>query len=330
MGVRIMWYGGASVCLYFTDRKKYIIEYLMAERSRTYWYHKQYPIDLMTEFTVCESLASSTSPYMAALENPKPYGSLVGEMLAACGMLYQGCCVCEIGGGYGSLMKGLLADYSSLISRIVMIDLSKHLLRRQRTALEPWKEKIDFVHGDVMELMPALSKIDLLIVNEMIGDLDTWKDLTTSELPHDVADLVTRYSLETPPQGGFHFNVGAVRLVEAISRAGIPAFITEHSSDPVIPEAMDYLARDLCLQGFPREIPLKGHSEFTIRFSHLERVARFWGKDCIGGSLADLVGIRKSPKMRFIFNARACATDEHAIILEFLDHIREYRWLIIR
>ncbi len=302
----------------------------MVERNRTYGYHKNYPIDLMTEFTICESLASSASPYMVAVENPKPYGALIGEMLTACGMLYQGCCVCEVGGGYGSLMKGLLEGYSSLIRRIVMVDLSKTLLRRQRKALETWKQRIDFIQADVIELMPVLSKIDAVIVNEMIGDLDTWKDLTPTDLPDDVAELVTRYSLEIPLQGQFNFNVGAIRLVEAICQAGIPAFISEHSSDPIIPENMDYLRRDLCMQGFPREIPLKGHSEFTIRFSHLERVARFWGKDCFGGSLADLVGIRKSPKMRFIFTARACATDEQAILLEFLDHIREYRWLVIR
>jgi hypothetical protein len=34
-------------------------------------------------------------------------------------------------------------------------------------------------------------------------------------------------------------------------------------------------------------------------------------------------------KARFIFNARASATDEQALILEFLDHVREYRWLTI-
>lgn len=302
----------------------------MIECNRTYGYYKHNPIDLMTEFTVCESLVSSASPYMVAVKDPKPYGSLVGEMLAAYGMLYDGCRVCEIGGGYGSLMKGLLERYSSLIRRVVMIDLSNHLLRKQREALEPWNGKIDFVQADIMQLVPVLSKFDVVIINEMIGDLDTWKDLSLSDLPDDVADLVNRYSLEMPSQGDFHFNMGAVRLVEAICQAGIPAFISEHSSDPIIPEAMDYLARDLCLQGFPREIPLMGHSEFTIRFSHLERVARFWGKDCFGGPLADLVGIKKSPRMRFVFNARACVTDEQEIILEFLDHVREYRWLVIR
>jgi len=34
-------------------------------------------------------------------------------------------------------------------------------------------------------------------------------------------------------------------------------------------------------------------------------------------------------KARFIFNARACSTDEQALVLEFLDHVREYRWMII-
>jgi hypothetical protein len=34
-------------------------------------------------------------------------------------------------------------------------------------------------------------------------------------------------------------------------------------------------------------------------------------------------------KARFIFNARACSTDEQALVFEFLDHVREYRWMII-
>ncbi|MBN2255532.1 MAG: class I SAM-dependent methyltransferase [Deltaproteobacteria bacterium] len=300
------------------------------EYMRTYGYHKYQPIDLMTELTVCESLARTSSLSMAALERRKPYGAIIGEMLTACGLLYQGCTVCEIGGGYGSLMKGLLEEYAPLIRRVVMVDLSPRLLRLQRKALERWKRKVTFIQADVMELMPVLSNIDVVIINEMIGDLDTWKDLAPSQLPDDAAALVLRYSLEIPPEGRFHFNVGAVRLVESICRTGVAAFISEHSSDPVIPHGMEYLRRGLSTDGFPREILLKGHAEFTIRFSHLESVARFWGKSCFGGALADLVGVRKSPKMRFIFTARACATDEQAILLEFLDHIREYRWLVIR
>ena len=58
-------------------------------------------------------------------------------------------------------------------------------------------------------------------------------------------------------------------------------------------------------------------------------MARAWGRNADGGSLMDLVGVKRSPKMRFIFTARAQATDEQEIIYEFLDHIREYRWLLI-
>jgi hypothetical protein len=33
--------------------------------------------------------------------------------------------------------------------------------------------------------------------------------------------------------------------------------------------------------------------------------------------------------LRFIFTSRACSTEKQEIIFEFLDHVREYRWLAI-
>jgi len=289
-------------------------------------HHYRYqPVDLMTEFTISESLTSLNSPYMVALEDPKPYGAMVGERLG----LKQGCRICEAGGGYGSLMKGLLGKYSATVGHAYMIDLSWSLLKRQREALKKWSPFITFINGDIMELLPALSGIDFLIVNEVIADLDTVKDVDYDDLPAEAAELIKKYNLEIPSEGRFNFNVGAILLVEEICRRGIPAFVAEHSSDPVIPEDMDFLEKGLEKDGFPREITLAWHSEFTIRFSHLISVARAWGKNADGGSLMDLVGVKRSPKMRFIFTARAQATDEQEIIYEFLDHIREYRWLLI-
>jgi len=38
------------------------------------------------------------------------------------------------------------------------------------------------------------------------------------------------------------------------------------------------LGKGLETDSFPREIKLKEHSEFTIRFSHLIKVAKSWGE----------------------------------------------------
>lgn len=283
----------------------------------------------MREYTICESLASVDSPYMIALEDPRPYGTIIGDTLKSIGMLTPECTLCEIGGGYGSLMAGLLATHVSSVNNVCMIDLSRYLLERQKKVLAPWSHLITFVLADAMELIPAISRVDVIILNEIIGDLDAWKNVDGGNIPDEIVRFLDRYGLEVPPHGTFNFNMGAVGLIEDICRKGIPVFVAEHASDPIIPPDMAFLGRDLDTDGFPREIRLWGHSEYTIRFSHLIKIAEFWGRNVTGGSLIDLVGVKKSQKMRFIFTSHACATDEHEIIFEFLDHIREYRWLAI-
>jgi hypothetical protein len=293
-------------------------------------YHLNHPIDLMTEFTVCESLGSPGSPTLRALGMPKSYGAVLGERLRDRGLFGKGCRICEIGGGYGSLMRGLLEAHRDDVDRVVMVDLSRALIGIQRRALEPWQDRVSFVLGDALELLPAISGVDLFLVNEMIGDLPVWTGLDPKNLPAEARSVIRRYRLAVPKAGPFHFNIGAIRLVEAVCRKGVPAFLSEHSSDPVIPRTMPFLVKGLATDGWPREIRLTAHSEYTIRFSHLEQVARALGRKVETGSLLELIGYTQAEKARFIFNARACATDEQALVFEFLDHVREYRWLIIR
>jgi hypothetical protein len=293
-------------------------------------YHLHHPIDLMTEFTVCESLGNPGSPYLRALGMTRTYGAILGDRLREKRLLRQGCRICEIGGGYGSLMRELMEAHGALVERVAMVDLSRVLLGRQQRALNPWRDRASCVLGDALEVLPAISGVDLFLINEMIGDLPAWTDLYPKELPPEAAALIDLYRLDIPEKGPFHFNIGAVRLVEMICRKGIPAFISEHASDPIIPREMPFLVRGLAVGGWPREIRLTAHSEYTIRFSHLEKVARALGRKVETGSLLELIGYSNVEKARFIFNARACSTDEQALIYEFLDHVREYRWLVIQ
>jgi hypothetical protein len=315
-------------CTCRDERKK--VDTAVPGLHDTRHYHLHHPVDLMTEFTVCESLGSLRSPTLRALGLGKTYGAILGERLLERGLFGKGCCICELGGGYGSLMRGLLEAQGDLVGRVIMVDLSRALLGIQRRALEPWRDRLSVVLGDALEVLPAVSGADLFLVNEMIGDLPVRTGLDPERLPADAAAAVDRYGLAVPGQGPFHLNIGAIRLVEAICRKGIPAFLTEHSSDPVIPREMPFLAKGLETDGWPREIRLTAHSEYTIRFSHLEQVARALGRNVETGSLLEWVGYGNAQKARFIFNARACSTDEQALTFEFLDHVREYRWLIIR
>jgi len=293
-------------------------------------YHLHHPVDLMTEFTICESLGYTASPHLRALAMTSTYGAILGDRLREKGLLRRGCRICEIGGGYGSLMRGLLEAHGDLVERVAMVDLSRALIGRQRRALNPWGGRVSFVVGDALEVLPAITGADLFLINEMIGDLPVWTDIDPKRLPSEAEAVICRYRLGIPEEGFFHFNIGAVRLVEAICRKGLTAFISEHASDPIIPRDMPFLVKGLATSGWPREIRLTAHSEYTIRFSHLEQVARALGRKVETGSLLEFIGYANVEKARFIFNARACATDEQALILEFLDHVREYRWLTIQ
>jgi hypothetical protein len=293
-------------------------------------YHLHHPVDLMTEFTVCESLASPSSPYLPALGMAKTYGAILGDRLLERDLLRNGCRICEIGGGYGSLMRGLLEVHGDLVEQVVMVDLSRVLLGRQRRVLEPWKDRMGYVLGDALEVLPAISGMDFFLINEMIGDLPVWTDLDPCQLPREASDIIEQYGLVIPKREPFHFNIGAIGLVEAICRKGIPAFLSEHAGDPIIPREMPFLAKGLETGGWPREIRLTAHSEYSIRFSHLEQVACAHDRKVETGSLLEFIGFTNVEKARFIFNARACSTDQQALVFEFLDHVREYRWLTIQ
>lgn len=303
----------------------------MKRISTTSSYYRHRPVDLLTEYTICESFSSEVSPYMTVLEEPRSYGALLGQFLRERGILVPGMRICEAGGGYGSLMRGMLEDWGDMVDGVVMVDLSPYMLKRQKKVLSRWSGKLSFINGDVLEVLPGLSGIDLVIVNEVMGDLPTWVGLDPADLPGEVAQLIERYGLHIPPEGPFNFNLGAVRLVESLSmKRGMTFFLSEHSSDPIFAEDMSYLGRRLNGDGYPREIILHGHSEFTIRFSHLDAVARAHERETAGGPLTEIVGITDSPRNRAVFIGRMTSSDEQEILYELLDHIREYRWMLVR
>jgi hypothetical protein len=301
----------------------------MPKINSTKEFHRKTSVDLMKEYTINESLSSIDSPYMSMLESPRPFGRIVAEKLEGLGILKQGSSVMEAGGGYGSFMQAMLSSHLNLIRRVVMADLSHDLVKKQRKRLEPFKDMVSFLNADIHEILPAISGVDLIILNEVIGDLDTMTGLDPGALPREMSLLTDKYGLDIPESATFSLNTGAIKAIEEICSKGIPAYISEHSCDPLIPEDMPWLARGLELDGYPREIRLFAHSEYTIRFGHLISVAKYFGRRTMTGSYIDLVGLKRKPSYKFIFETGACSTPEQEIILEFLDHIREYRWLVI-
>jgi hypothetical protein len=284
----------------------------------------------MKEFTICESFSTENSPYATILKSPRSYGAMLGDFIMSKGLFRDGAPICEMGCGYGSLMHGLLNAYSERIGRVYMVDLSGSLIRKQRSKLTDWGAKITSIQADIHEIAPALRGIGTYIVNEVMGDLNTMTNIDPVEIDPEAAELIEKYDLEIPSEGRFCLNTGAIRLVEALSRKDSPAFLSEHSCDPLIPRDMPWLGKNLDLDSFPREIRLYRHSEYTIRFSHLVKTAKALGRTVETGALIELLPIIESPCLKMVFASRTCVTERHEIIYELLDHIREYRWMILR
>jgi len=81
----------------------------MTRLNRTESFYCADDPSLLWEMTVCQCLASGDSAYAKALTRPASYGRLVGEFLQLEAALpEQPGQIIEVGGGYGSLMAGLL------------------------------------------------------------------------------------------------------------------------------------------------------------------------------------------------------------------------------
>ncbi len=130
--------------------------------------------------------------------------------------------------------------------------------------------------------------------------------------------------------GVIHLNTGAVRFVELATQRSDRLFISEHSSDWSVPGAMGGFLRDTRADRWPRKILLFGHTEVTIRFDHLRRALTKAGFSHEGGSLAELLSVRDDAEIRYIVLSGSIQSERHELIGEFIDHVKEYQWLLAR
>ncbi|MDW7709555.1 MAG: class I SAM-dependent methyltransferase [Deferrisomatales bacterium] len=302
---------------------------------------------LLWEMTVCQCLADRDSPYLAALERPRRYGEAVGELLAdRLGTRAFGTVV-EVGGGTGSLMAAFLEVVE--VSDLTMVDLSPRFLGLQEAAL-CGRPGVRFVVADAVEYLGRSdAPIDLVVSNENIGDLRTYVNLPRDDVlrraarrehvlapPDDpvgrAARLVAAYGLEGDVEGApdtFAFNVGAVEYLEALAPRARAVFLTEHGADTVVPAPYRELAELPPSDGFPRRIALKGHDEYTIRFAHLERVARRLGYAVERFHVMEFLGLRRDPGARSLVRVPNAQCEAAEVFREFYDHVAEYQGLLL-
>ena len=299
-------------------------------------YHIERLDTLGWELTVCNALDPEGSPCRRILRRNDSYGHLLYDFLERLIPVTSLRKVIEIGGGYGFLMRDFLNRNRSL--QATMLDISPFLLERQRRALG--QHDVTYRLADAMELDPQdLWSFDLAVLNENLGDFPTLVGVRCDSLKssgRNSKDLLQRtrrifgrYLLELPRTEPFNVNIGAMEVVEKLCLAGIPCiFLAEHSCEATVPEPRKRWIR-VRATGNPERIRLRGHDEYTIRFSDLERIARALQYKTRRGPLADYIAFDFTDQLRYISKASAPMTDEHEVIRHFIEDLYQYEYLVL-
>ena len=131
--------------------------------------------DLMWEVTVCNSIEPKTSPVRQILRQNRTYAEQPAAYLF--NLIPRKCCnnVMEVGGGYGYLMRDLLANSPGI--KATMVDISPAMMTRQRQTLTAFD--ISYIQSDFFDIDPGLIQDqDLVVMNEIVGDFPTAWQIT--------------------------------------------------------------------------------------------------------------------------------------------------------
>ncbi len=303
--------------------------------NRTDAYHRNELETLGWELTVCNALADEKSLCRSVLKNPVSFGEALYRFLETLLPMDEIGRVIEVGGGYGNLMTDFVRLNPELKS--TMIDISPELLARQREALRG--REVEFVSGDFFDFSDeALKSYDLAIFNENLGDFPTVCEIEVSDIVHgagsnggiieEIARDFAKYNFSVLDLPHFNYNIGAVRALEKLCAAGISyIYMSEHSCEARLPDELAGFL-DVCADGNPRVIRLCGHVEYTVRFSHLQAVARHYGYAVSRGCFADFLQISWTDQLHFIVHSKS-TKEEHEIIRQFIEDLYTYEYLVL-
>jgi hypothetical protein len=298
-------------------------------------YHRRDLNSLGWELTVCNSLEPLNSPCRKALTSPCSFGEHLYNFLKVIIPFDNIRSIFEIGGGMGYLMRDLLSSNSMM--RAKMIDISPYLLDRQKGTLQSCE--VDFELADVLTVpINALSGFDLAIMNENLGDLPTLVAGQEKEnnSHQNIAKVVARldyfnkkYNLPLGLNENEHINIGAIEIVEKLCLAGIKyIYLSEHSCEAAVSEGMKpYLS--FPSPGSPEMISLKGHKEFTIKFSYLQKIAEVLNYSTQRGPFANFLPLNFSDKVKTALRLTTPFNDEQEIIRQFIYDLYKYEYLIL-
>jgi hypothetical protein len=310
-------------------------------------YHRSDRASLGWEQTISESLRDPASPYTEALDVRRAYGEVIGDLLDNRRMIRDGFRVLEVGGGYGSLASCLLGRFPAVT--MTMVDISPVFCARQRRAVAPFGDRAVVVEADAFEYLAESDRFDLIISNETMGDFPALLDIPKGLLagaaggrpdrtkggePQDALldearEFIDRLGIDpADAPASVNLNTGAVRFVTMAMKRTDRLFVAEHSSDWSLPESMVDILRDSRADRWPKKIILFSHLEVTVSFDHLKRALSAEGVSWESGRIMDLLRVRHDPEIRYILTSGSIQTPRHEIIGEFIDHVKEYQWLL--
>lgn len=303
--------------------------------SSTKAYHMDQLSTLGWELTVCNALYPDETPLRRLLKRNDSFGHLLYDYLGQFVPLNKIERVIEIGGGYGYLMKDFLERNSIL--KPCMLDLSPFLLRKQKETLREYN--VSYMEEDFLEADPVfLAGCDLAILNENLGDFPTLVNLNedlfrsssgiNDPILRSALHFFERYDLEKP-EGAFNLNIGALQVLEKLCAAGIPyIYVGEHSCEAAVPEPLKSF---VCVKsaGNPERIALAGHDEYSIKFSHLESVAKAFHYRFVRGSFADFIAFDLTDELRYILLTQGRTSDEAEMVCQFIEDLFQYEYMVI-
>ena len=296
-------------------------------------YHVRTLTSLGWELTVVNALHPENSPCRLALRYNESFGTQLFRFLGDKIPFEHLNTVLEIGGGLGYLMKDFLTLAPHL--QATMLDISPLLLRKQRETLTEFP--VNFREIDFQKMaISDLRSFDLAILNENLGDFPTLvfqqdhpeqNDPDTIRSLNRIADYQEEYSLEFTPTE--NINIGALEVVEKLCGAAIPyIYLSEHSCEASLNNP-HFPHLNFTAPGTPERISLQGHAEFTIKFSHLETIARAFRYKVFRGQYIDILSIALTDKVQAAMRSAPPLSDEQEIIQQFVYDLYKYEYLVL-
>ncbi len=301
--------------------------------NKTDHYHKHGIQTLGWELTVCNALYPPNSVCRTVLKSNASFGVHLFNFLKRFIAFPQLKNILEVGGGMGYLMKDFLALSSNL--QATMLDISPLLLEKQKETLSGLSvlfREADFLHVPVSELRA----FDFIILNENLGDFPTLvadrghsrhSDPETLRWANKVDDYEEEFSLNF--SAGENINIGALSVVEKLCGARIPyIYLSEHSC-----ESSHHNHAFPCLNfqatGNPEKITLKGHNEFTVKFSYLQKIAEQFHYRVVRGQYIDILYLDLNDKVQTALRSPNPINDEQEVIQHFVYDLYKYEYMVL-